>query len=586
MCAPGSPRIATASAISSADVSSRRAALFDVNNPANGERIARVSQGTSEDVEAAVASARKAFAKWSALSGDERARHLYALARHVQKRERFLAVLESIDNGKPIRESRDIDMPLVARHFYHHAGWASLIAERIPGPSPGRRLRPDHSVEFPAADAGVEDRAGARGRQYGGAEAGRIHAADRARFRRDLRRGRAAARRRQHRHRRRRDRRGARRPSGRRQDRLHRLDRGRARHSQGDRRHGQEAVARTRRQVAVHRLRGRRSRQRGRRRRRRDLVQPGPGLLRRLAAAGGGSDRGEISSPSCARAWPLCGSAIRSTNRPTSARSSPRCSSSASGAGRSRASARARRCWQRGRRAADARLLLSADAGHRRRARLDARAGRDLRPGAGGDDASARPTKRSRSPTTPATASPPRCGRRTSIARSKSPARIKAGVVWINSTNLFDAAAGFGGYRESGFGREGGREGLAEYLVADAPKAKANGKAHARRGADRAAGPGAEPARDAIDRTAKLYIGGKQARPDSGYSYAVLDRKGAAVGLAGLGNRKDIRNAVEAASKAGELGRGDRAQPRAGAVLPRRESRSARRRIRGPPARA
>ena len=228
---------------------------------------------------------------WSALSGDARARHLYALARHVQKRERLLAVLESLDNGKPIRESRDIDVPLVARHFYHHAGWASLIADEFPGHQAGRRLRPDHPVELPAADAGVEDRAGAGGGQHRRAEAGRVHAADRARLRRDLRRGRAAARRRQHRHRRRRDRRGAGRARRRRQDRLHRLDRGRPRDPPGDRRHGQEAVARARRQVAVRRLRGRRSRQRGRGRRRRDLVQPGPGVLRRLAAAGRRIDR-------------------------------------------------------------------------------------------------------------------------------------------------------------------------------------------------------------------------------------------------------------------------------------------------------
>ena len=127
-------------------------------------------------------------------------------------------------------------------------------------------------------------------------------------------------------------------------------------------------------------------------------------------------------------------------------------------------------------------------------------------------------------------------------------ARIKAGVVWINSTNLFDAASGFGGYRESGFGREGGREGLCEYRVADAPK----GKPYPAKAAPLSALPGAAPSGEGpgLDRTAKLYVGGKQARPDSGYSYAVLDPGGREVGLAGLGNRKDIRNAVEAAAKA------------------------------------
>src|ERR1700729_4232853 len=110
--------------------------LFDVFNPARGERIARVSQGSAKDIDAAVASARKAQPKWAALSGFERSKHIYALARHVQKRERFLSVLETIDNGKPIRESPDIDIPLVARHFYHHAGWASLIDSEFPGTKP------------------------------------------------------------------------------------------------------------------------------------------------------------------------------------------------------------------------------------------------------------------------------------------------------------------------------------------------------------------------------------------------------------------------------------------------------------------
>ncbi len=105
---------------------------FDVFNPANGEKIARIGKAGAKDVDSAVAAATKAFAKWSALSGNQRARHLYALARHVQKHARFLAVLETIDNGKTIRETRDIDIPLVARHFYHHAGWAELRDSEFP----------------------------------------------------------------------------------------------------------------------------------------------------------------------------------------------------------------------------------------------------------------------------------------------------------------------------------------------------------------------------------------------------------------------------------------------------------------------
>src|SRR5712664_2532152 len=108
-------------------------ARFDVINPATTARLARVTQAGPADVTAAVAAARQAFPAWSALSGHVRARHLYALARAVQKHTRLLAVLESLDNGKSIRETRDLDIPLVARHFYYHAGWAQLMASELPG---------------------------------------------------------------------------------------------------------------------------------------------------------------------------------------------------------------------------------------------------------------------------------------------------------------------------------------------------------------------------------------------------------------------------------------------------------------------
>ena len=130
--------------------------------------------------------------------------------------------------------------------------------------------------------------------------------------------------------------------------------------------------------------------------------------------------------------------------------------------------------------------------------------------------------------------------------------KLKAGVVWINSTNLFDAASGFGGYRESGFGREGGNEGMYEYLVpswegflpvyeksevALRPYPLTN-SANANR---------IEPL---IDRSPKLYIGGKQTRSDSGYSFTLEDAEGHYISETGLGNRKDVRNAVQAAGKA------------------------------------
>ncbi len=165
--------------------------------------------------------------------------------------------------------------------------------------------------------------------------------------------------------------------------------------------------------------------------------------------------------------------------------------------------------------------------------------------------------------------------------------RIKAGTVWVNCTNLFDAASGFGGYRESGFGREGGKEGLYEYVrpaweaeallaaasepAEDGTQAPANGGNGKRKHARAAHGP-AQTVRlrtngnghhdglpglgnlPGIDRTPKLYIGGKQARPDSGYSRPVYDPAGHQIGEVGEGNRKDIRNAVEAAHKAAGWG--------------------------------
>src|SRR5215470_4241888 len=106
---------------------------FETADPATGERIAEVAQGSASDVDAAVKAARAALPVWQGFTGHQRARFLYAIARQIQKHSRRLSVLETIDNGKPIRESRDIDVPLVARHFYHHAGWAQLLEEEFPG---------------------------------------------------------------------------------------------------------------------------------------------------------------------------------------------------------------------------------------------------------------------------------------------------------------------------------------------------------------------------------------------------------------------------------------------------------------------
>ena len=120
--------------------------------------------------------------------------------------------------------------------------------------------------------------------------------------------------------------------------------------------------------------------------------------------------------------------------------------------------------------------------------------------------------------------------------------KLVAGVVWVNATNLFDAAAGFGGLRESGFGREGGWEGLQAYskpATAIAPPASI------------AAFSGQGTTGETVDRTAKLYIGGKQTRPDSGYSQAVFSAKGLLLGHAPIASRKDIRNAIQAQAACG-----------------------------------
>ena len=104
-------------------------------SPATGEYLSSLTQSCAQDVDDAVACAQVAFHSWSR-SGSARARALYALGRLIQKHSRFFAVLESLDNGKPIRETRDLDVPLAARHFTYHAGWAQLIGRELPEHEP------------------------------------------------------------------------------------------------------------------------------------------------------------------------------------------------------------------------------------------------------------------------------------------------------------------------------------------------------------------------------------------------------------------------------------------------------------------
>jgi aldehyde dehydrogenase (NAD+) len=216
---------------------------FKTISPATEEVLAEVTEAGSRDVDRAVQAARTAYDKtWSRLPAKERGKYLFRIARLIQERARELAVLETLDNGKPIRESRDVDIPLVAGALLLLRRLGRQARARRPGRrSPAaRRRRADHPVELPAAHARVEGRARAGVRQHRRPQAGGDDAADRAAVRRDLPAGRPAPGRGQHPHRGRRHRTGARRAPRRRQDRVHGLDGGR----QGDRprggRHAQE----------------------------------------------------------------------------------------------------------------------------------------------------------------------------------------------------------------------------------------------------------------------------------------------------------------------------------------------------------
>jgi aldehyde dehydrogenase (NAD+) len=525
--------------------------LFDVFNPARGERIARVSQGSPKDIDAAVAAARKAQPKWAALSGFERSKHIYALARHVQKRERFLSVLETIDNGKPIRESRDIDIPLVARHLYHHAGWASLIDSEFLGTKPvgvcgqiipwnfpllmlAWKIAPalaagNTIVLKPAEFTPLTALAFAAICVETGIPPGVVNIVT------------------------------------------------------GDGATGAALVA----HAGVDKIAFTGSTEVGR-----AIRKATAGTGKKLSLELGGK------SPFIVFEDADLDSAVEGVvdaiwfNQGQVCCAGSRLLVAEGAADALYAKLRARMANLR---IGDP-LDKSTDVGAivapvqleriRRLMRQGEKEGleffraNDSLPDrgcfypptlvTGVDPASVLAREEIFGPVLVATtfrtpdeaaalANNTRYGLAASVWTEnvnrafEVAARLKAGVVWINSTNMFDAAAGFGGYRESGFGREGGREGLSEYRVADEPKAKPNASRPSRLNAS----PGVSPARnidEGPDRTAKLYVGGKQARPDSGYSYAVLDPAGREAGLAGLGNRKDIRNAVEAAAKASSWG--------------------------------
>jgi len=522
---------------------------FDVMNPANGDRMASAAQGSAADVDAAVKAAREAFGSWSKSPGHIRARHLYAIARLIQKRERFLSVLETMDNGKPIRESRDIDIPLVARHFYHHAGWAEMVEDEFPGYLPVGVCGQIIPWNFPLLMLAwkiAPALAAGNTVVLKPAEFTPLTALAFAEICRE---------------------------AG--------LPPGVVNIVTGDGRTGAALVE----HPDVDKIAFTGSTDVGR-------------LIRKATAGSGKKLSLELGgkSPFIVHEDADLDAAVEGVvdaiwfNQGQVCCAGSRLLVQEGIAGKFLAKLKRRMETLRVGNPLDKSVDMGAIVDPIQLNRINELVAKGKAEGGTLIQSSCElPVKGSffapslftdveaastvmeveifgpvaavmtfRTPDEAATiANHTRYGLAATIWSENinlaldTAARMKAGVVWINSTNLFAAAAGFGGYRESGFGREGGREGMYEYLV---PAWEAGLKSSVD---DNLAPLSAVPpqvidiaGQSSIDRTAKLYIGGKQARPDSGYSYTIRGVGGTAIGQAGLGNRKDIRNAVEAASKA------------------------------------
>jgi aldehyde dehydrogenase (NAD+) len=520
---------------------------FEVIDPSSTRPLARTTQGSAEDVDAAVAAARKAFPAWSRLTPHARARHLYALARMIQRNSRLFAVLESMDNGKPIRETRDLDIPLVARHFYHHAGWAQLRDAEFPGYEPvgvigqiipwnfpllmlAWKVAPAlaagntvvmkpaeftpltallfaelaHQSGLPAGVLNVLTGDGSTGAAIvnhpkvdkiaftGSTEVGRI-----------IRKATAG--------------------SGKKLS----LELGGKSpfivYDDADLdgvvegvvdaiwfNQGQVCCAGSRLLVQE----GIADRLYGKLKARMENLRVGPPLDKAV-------DMGAIVAPvQLERIKQLVQT------------------------GQTEGASMWQPSWAVPREGCFYPPTLFTDVFPSSTIAQVEIFGPVL------------VSMTFRTPeesvalanNTPYGLAASVWTENINLALDIAP-KIKAGVVWVNSTNLFDAAAGFGGYRESGFGREGGREGMFEYLVRRGQKPEATG--HRAASGSSAQRPDLSQLPDVgIDRTAKLFIGGKQARPDSGYSRLIVTPKGKPIAEVGEGNRKDIRNAVEAAHAA------------------------------------
>ncbi|AJA62217.1 MULTISPECIES: aldehyde dehydrogenase family protein [Bradyrhizobium] len=515
--------------------------------PATGTTLAKIAQGIAADVEAAVGAARSAQSSWAKLGGHGRARHLYALARMLQRHARLFAVLEAIDNGKPIRETRDLDVPLAARHFLYHAGWAQLqdrefvdhvpvgvIGQIIPWNFPllmlawkiAPALATGNTVvlkpaEFTsltallfaelAAEAGLPPGVlnvvtgdGATGALLvensgidkiaftGSTEVGRLIRQSTAGSGKSLTLEL-----------------GGKSPfivfddadiDGAVEGVVDAIwfNQGQV-CCAGSRLLLQEGIAETFRKRLIRRM---------------ETLRVGPPLDKAI-------DMGAVVAPvQLERIKALVETGVKE------------------GAEKYQAPGPipAEGCFY------PPTLLWNVHPSST--VAIEEIFGPVL------------VAMTFRTPDEAVMlANNTRYGLAASVwsetiglALDIAP-KLQAGVVWVNATNLFDASVGFGGYRESGFGREGGREGLYEYLK---PKAWSGRKARAKvpPPSPAASHDGAGFGTPSIDRTAKLFVGGKQVRPDGNYSRAVLSPKGKHLGEAGEGNRKDIRNAVAAARSA------------------------------------
>ncbi len=527
-------------------------AHFEASNPATGGALAEITQGTSGDVEDAVAAARGALAAWGAASGHVRARYLYALARQLQKHSRLFAVLETLDNGKPIRETRDLDVPLVARHFYHHAGWAQLRDEALPGYGPvgvcaqvipwnfpllmmawkvAPALAMGNTVVLkPAEFTSLTAILFAEVCEQVGLPAGVFNLVT------------------------------------------------------GDGAVGAALVGHD----DVDKVAFTGSTEVGR-------------IIRRQTAGSGKKLSLELGgkSPFIVFDDADLDSAVEGVvdaiwfNQGQVCCAGSRLLVQEGVAERFTAKLRARMETLRVGDPLDKTTDIGAIVAPVQLQQIAKLVQQGVDEGATmwqpswsvpqqgcffpptlfTDVAPAStlaqveifgPVLAAMTFRTPEEAVKLANNTRYGLAASiwsedinlalDVATQVKAGTVWLNSTNLFDAASGFGGYRESGFGREGGKEGLWEYVkrAEDAEDRKSGGSEERKRkktAADAMEEPGGD-GMPLIDRTAKLYVGGKQARPDSGYSLPVYGPGGRLVGEVGRGNRKDVRNAVEAARKA------------------------------------